>query len=174
MWVCTLCLCALQFQQPSCSVFVAPQTAAECAGPSSGSGDHPQQYYLHQFRGRYKVYSSHLTTDDPRGKALFPILSSATKKYLSRYRDSFISPRKTPGPLGTDTLQPLKASCFPALQRTQAFWGLVAPLVRFLCSNCLNIIYAQSVFFKISSLDIYLYTQCISRCTQSVSWCFAV
>jgi len=64
--VCALCLCAPQ--KPLCSVFVAPQTAtyideqrralgdafvlavfAEYAGPSTGSGDHPQQYYLHQF-----------------------------------------------------------------------------------------------------------------------------
>jgi len=88
-----LSLCAPQM--PSCSIFTAPPTAmkideqrrqlgepvpAECAGQSSGSGDHPQQYYLHQFS-----YGSctrrihcilHSKTFESRGKSFFLILKN--------------------------------------------------------------------------------------------------
>jgi len=68
--VCTLCASKAPVYDVLCTVFAAPQTATKLDGqrrglgdayvlavpspteyavPSSGSGDHPQQYYLHQF-----------------------------------------------------------------------------------------------------------------------------
>jgi len=112
-------LCAPQ--KPACIVFVAPQTArkideqrrrlgdacvlavpAEYAGPSSGSGDHPQQYDVHPVcTGLYKAHSPHLTPwpDDSCGEKHFHFFLAPNSFYL----DSFISPDR-PSQRRTSTL----------------------------------------------------------------------
>ena len=195
MWLHTSCLCSLR--KRSSSVFVAPQTAtkineqrrglgdacvlavpSEYAGPGSGSGDHPQQYYLRQFRGLYTRrrihHISQLISLEETPSSRFFLLQQKKIVTIPGPWPIYLTSKYPPRDQHTSTLPP-RGSCVPVLRRT--FCGLVA-LVAFLHwhSIYLDIIYEQSVFFKKNPLYIRvcLYTQCVSRCTQSVSLCFTV
>jgi len=140
VWVCALSLCAPQ--KPACSVFVAPQATtkideqrrelgdacvlavpAKYARPSSG--DHPQQYYYHQFCARVVQgpFNASHTWRLSRQSLFSESFFLATEKCL--YPDSFISPQKTP--LGTNALQQHspRGSCVPALWTHFLGWGCV-------------------------------------------------
>jgi len=93
---------------------------------SSGSGDHPQQYYLHRWRPFRKNFFK------------FPIYFIFPRFFLLKknnfYRDSFIWDYLTRlNPLGTHFNTPPKGeSCVPALQR--AFLGGSASLALSRCT----------------------------------------